>query len=119
MTKLFTLITLTLLSLSVTAGENTVGASKTSAHLNNVNVYTNMPVKSFIVDFYEKDFKAVSVKVCDLSGKTVVEYELGDVKSGSYAEMNIPEGITHNNMMITITSEGKSMVEKSDIYASI
>jgi hypothetical protein len=119
MAKFLTLIALTLLGLTVIAGENTVGANLTSTHLNNVNVYTNAPAKSFIADFYEKYFKAVTVKVCDLSGKQFAKYELGDIKSGYYAEINIPKEIISNNMMITISSEGKSMVEKSDIYSSI
>ena len=77
-----------------------------------------MPVKSFIVDFHDHDFKSVLVKVSNLSGETLVEYELGDVKQHTFAEMNIPADLSRDEVVITVTSEGKSLVEKADIFAA-
>ncbi|MFT6716009.1 MAG: hypothetical protein ACJA0Q_000638 [Saprospiraceae bacterium] len=106
---------LTLTTIGYSAEEAVTTFHSTSTHLSNVNIYTNAPVKSFIVDFYEKDFKSVSVTVSNLSGNVVAEYELGNVTSGTFAELNIPTAVSVRNMIITVSSEGKSLVEKTGI----
>ena len=115
-----TLLTFAILlsSISYSQKGNTSTPSQYTTRLNNVNIYRNSPLKSFIVDFYEKDFKAVTVKVSDLSGGIIAEYELGDVQRGTFAEMNIPSRLSKWDIVITVTSEGKSYIEKTNIFAS-
>lgn len=91
------------------------GKSHTNtSSLSNVNVYPNAPIKSFVVDFYEKDFKEVSIIIQDMSGETIAEYEIGDVKSGSFVEMNVPKAKKGENVVVTVKSENKTFVSEID-----
>jgi len=115
-----TLLTFAILLTSIGYSQNNNNAtpSQYTTQLNNVNIYRNHSLKSFIVDFYEQDFKAVTVKITDSSGGIISEYELGDVQSGTFAEINMPSSFSKSDLVITVNSEGKSYVEKVDIFAT-
>jgi len=80
--------------------------------LNNVIIYPNLASKSVVVDFYEKDFKDVTIYITDLSGNTIIECTAGDIVSGSFVEVIVPKEAANSSMLITIKSEGKLLVRR-------
>jgi hypothetical protein len=113
MTRYMLLIAiLTLSSIGFAQETNAAVPNDMTKSLRNVIIYPNLALKSVVVDFYEKDFKAVTVYITDLSGNMILEYTAGDIASGSFVEVKIPNEITSSSILITIKSEGKLLVRQ-------